>query len=478
MLNLGRYISLFLFFTYLLLSKVVATLDRDTITNGSEARLTITAYGKEIEEPTISKIEGFDILSVSTETFFTSINGKVTQGKKFYYIFAPDRNITIQPITFIVDGKVEKTKPLSLRVVEPKFSKDDPFILEISTDKDSYYLGEPIKLHVHYQEDLSQDVIDRRYSEPSSDSLWLKYKSPVRDRRGADKYHVYIDYIFTPQSIGDLHISGAKMKVGTRARRRDSWGFFFETAKWHDVISQGINLKVLPSPTKIVGDFNISLNVDKSEIKSGEAVNLVLKIVGSGNIEDIQPFKIDIQNGIVYDEKPEIAHTMQGGKYIGTFTQKFAVVLDKSEDIPQISFEYFNPQTKKIVTKRTHKISIKVLQSPKIGSENVKIERGSDEVAKQPNISNLDRTYLYIISLLSFLGGILVSLIWFLSPIQKLRKWKVLRNILNRDRELFKLLLPKLYSNSEIVPIAEKLERKIYHGEKVKISKREIREFI
>jgi len=481
MLNLGRFLLLSLLITQYLLGSISAKLDRDVITDGTDATLTITVYGDKIEEPRISRIAGYEITGISTESFFNSINGVVTKGKRYHYNFSPDKNVTIEPLEFIVDGKVEKTPPLKLRVVEPTFNNKDPFILQISTDKDRYYLGESIKLTVHYQEDLSQDVIDRRYSEPSSDALWQKYKSSVRDGKDNQKYHIYMDYIFTPQKVGKIRVHSAKMKIGTRARQRDSWGFLFESAKWHNVVSNSLNLEILPSPTKLVGDFNISATVDKKEVASGEAVNLNLTIRGTGNIEDISPFSLKVQNGIVYDEKPKIEHKLVKGKYIGTFSQKFAIVLNKSSQIPQFQIEYFNPERGKIVTKRTPKIDIDVnaTQSP-IQSETLKIERGDKEntLKDLSKVGGVDRNTIYLIAGGSFLLGILLTTLWFISPLQKLGVWNKMGKLLKRDRELLKKILPKVHENSRAVEVAEKLNKKIYKGEKVKISRKEIKEII
>lgn len=484
MLNLGKFLFVVILVTQHLFGQISAKLEKEVITNGTDARLTVTIYGDKIEEPTISRISGYEIVGISTESFFNSINGSVTQGKKYHYQFSPDKDVIVEPLSFVVDGKVEKTEPLKLKVVEPSFSDKDPFIVEISTDKDRYYLGESIKLNVHYKEDMSKDVIDRRYTEPSGDSLWQKYKSSIKERKSGTEYHIDMDYIFTPQKVGEVKISGAKMKIGTRAKRRDSWGFLFESAKWHDIISKSINLNILPSPTKIVGEFNISADVDKQEISSGEAVNLTLTVRGDGNIEDILPFSLKIENGIVYDEKPEIKHEVVNGEYIGTFSQKFAILLEKSGQIPQFEIEYFNPDREKIVTKRTPEIDIDVnlTQSP-IKTEELKIERGDnkeslDSQKNTSSIDGVDRDEVYMIAGGSFLLGILFSALWFISPLQKLGFWNRTKKLLKRDRELLKKVLSKVHQDSRAVEIAEKLDKKIYRGEKSKISRKEIKEIL
>jgi hypothetical protein len=480
MLNLGKLLLFTIFTTKLLLGDVSAELEKDVIVQGTEARLTVTAYGDNIESPRLVNLGGTRIKGISTESFYNSINGVSTSGKRFHYRFAPDQNSTIESLKFVIDGVVEETKPLKIYVVEPNYSSSDPFFVKISTDKKSYYQGEPIQLEVEYVEDLAKDVVDRRYTEPSGDGLWEKHKSGVKERKDKTKYYINMSYVYSAQQSGELQINSAQMKIGTRVKRRDSWGFFFESAKWSEIVSNSLKLNIKPSPEKIVGDFQISTIVDKDSINSGDSVNLTLTIEGAGNIEDIEPFKISLQNGIVYDEKPEVKQEFRDGRYYGVFTQKFALILDKNSTIPQVQLQYFNPEKEKIVIKRTPSIDISVNQpeNPLMKSEKLEIERGVDKSSVVNDVQTVetvvDKTELYIVAVISFLGGSFLTALLFISPLKKFGVWKKFRKLLNRDRELMKKALAKLHSDSEIVEVAEKLNSRIYRGEKVKISKQEI----
>jgi hypothetical protein len=42
--------------------------------------------------------------------------------------------------------------------------------------------------------------------------------------------------------------------------------------------------------------------VDKTQVKQGEAVHLTASIVGEGNFEDIEAFKIEIDNATIYSD--------------------------------------------------------------------------------------------------------------------------------------------------------------------------------
>ena len=461
-----------LLFSENIVSKVTVEMNPQIIIRGNQADFIITAYGDSIDISDLKQLGGFQIFGISTESFYNNINGKVSQGKKFHYHFAPDKNSTIQPILLNIDGNIEKTPATKIIVVEPSFNKKDPFKIRLKTEKTDYYLGETIKVEVEYIEKLSQDVIDRRYSEPTGKNLWLKHKSQAGDRKDDTNYLINLTYFFTPQKIGELEIQSAKMRIGTRAKQRDSWGFYFETAKWHDIISNSLKLNILNSPSKYIGDFNISATADKTEIKSGEAVNITLNIIGNGNFEDFSSFKMEIPNGIIYDEKPNIENKTVSKNYLGTFTQKFAVILDKNSSIPSFEIEFFNPKTNQIVKKRSAEIPITVLPMKNIGkNEKFNVIRADEVLNKDCKKETVN--YIYLIS--AFFSGIVLTLFFIFSPLKKFKIWNKIRNILNRDKYLLKKLLPEIHKDKKILEIANLLERKVYQNEKIKIPKKDLK---
>ena len=133
-----------------------------------------------------------------------------------------------------------------------------------------------------------------------------------------------------PQKEGLVTLNSAKMNIAIRGRDRDNWGFFFDNVKWNEIVSNSLNFNILPSPTLLVGNFKISATLDKNEINSGEAINLFIDIEGEGNLEDFQPFKLNLQDALVYADKPEYNSSINSnGKLISKLRNKFAVVLEK-----------------------------------------------------------------------------------------------------------------------------------------------------
>jgi len=121
-----------------------------------------------------------------------------------------------------------------------------------------------------------------------------------------------------------------------------------------------IHVKPLPNNLEVYGNFGIKATVDKTEVKANKPINLTIKINGVGNVDDIKKFNLDIDNVVVYSDEPNIKSGLNKGVYGGVFIQKIALIADKDFTIPALRLQYFDKDLKKVVTKTTKPIYIKV----------------------------------------------------------------------------------------------------------------------
>jgi BatD DUF11 like domain len=115
-----------------------------------------------------------------------------------------------------------------------------------------------------------------------------------------------------------------------------------------------ITVKPLPEENKpadfrgSVGSFTIKSSLQKNTISTDDAGNLKIIISGAGNIQLINPPKINWPQGMDgYDAKitdgiDKFSVPMKGSK---TFTYPFTVSKAGTYTIPAISFSYFDPQS-------------------------------------------------------------------------------------------------------------------------------------
>ena len=110
-----------------------------------------------------------------------------------------------------------------------------------------------------------------------------------------------------------------------------------------------INVRELPKPKPkgflgAVGNFKISSEIDKSELKANDAITLKIKLTGTGNIELIEPFKINFPDDFeVYD--PKVSDKIfEGGnkRSIKNFEYLLIPRFKGNYEIPTYQFISFN----------------------------------------------------------------------------------------------------------------------------------------
>ena len=239
--------------------------------------------------------------------------------------------------------------------------------------------------------------------------------------------------------------------------------------KWKTYFSNDLDvtIKPLPQGVDLIGDFAISASVDKDEIGANEAVNVEIKITGTGNLEDIKGFKPFIDGVSVFDEKIATGKT--------SVTQKIAFVSDSNFTIPAFSIKYFDKKTKEIKTISTKEINIKVKNAKKkedlvIKKQNPAHISNETRTFRSDKISNV---YIAIASLIGFVLGVLLMIT---KPWNLIKKEKKTISLKDPKGLLIKLL--EFKDDAEVKEIADILEKNIYHGGDVKLDKKIIKTII
>ncbi len=506
---LGRIILLLFLPFALFAASVSVKVDKKAIYPGDIVFFTIEANGGDnVVFPDISEIGGYPITGTSSSKSTVIINGDVKKSISKTYTFSPSKDVTIPSFEVKIDSKVYKTDPIEIKVLNPSASKNtnSPLSLTLKTDKKDVYVGEPVKLDIEFRQRADVKVDKIQIMKPKFKNLWVKRIEGVKERVEGNYIIKTYSYIIFPQESGKITIGPIFAKVGKIVRSKNFFNdpffndpffkdplfkMFNNTMQWKRVFSNTItlNVKPLPNNLEVFGDYIIKASVDKRKVKANKPVNLTITIAGEGNIDDIKKFNLDIEDAVVYSDEPKISTKIENGKYVGTFTQKIAIIADKSFTIPPIEFRYFDSKTKKEVIKKTKPIHIEVIGSktqtilknesktPSISKEKNK-NREEKPSSKEPLKSKKEEdSYLkYLFLVFGYLLGIFSAIgfnkIKNLKPKKDIPLIKEIKKA-KSDRELFKVLLP--YAKDEFIKnILQKLEENIYEGKRNKIDKEEI----
>jgi hypothetical protein len=357
-------------------------------------KYSVNAKAKNFIGPTFT---GFKLLSgpnSSSSSSYSFVNGKskseVTTTYSYYLTPLKEGTLIIPSATVFVNDKEIISEPVSIKILkannqqkQKSSSISDNLYISVKSSKRNITVGEQIivtyKLHTRL--DLENTELS---SLPNLNGFWKKdLETSSRFKREvingvAYNTAVIKKSVLTAQKSGELIIDpmqvSCRIRIANQNNRRDPFASFFNSYNTREEIisskSLKINVKELPNPKPkgffgAVGNFKISSEIDKSELKANDAITLKIKLTGTGNIELIEPFKINYPDDFeVYD--PKISDKIfEGGnkRSIKNFEYLLIPRFKGNYEIPAYEFISYNPKTKKYVNQKTKKHSIKVLES-------------------------------------------------------------------------------------------------------------------
>ena len=192
---------------------------------------------------------------------------------------------------------------------------------------------------------------------------------------------------------------------------------FLGKNKYAILETKAFDVEVLPLPIKdkplsfsgLIGEFDITAEVENYEVDLNENLVLFVKIKGSGNITSIPTVKTPFISGLnEYDTNSFVNFDKKESKIVGEKIFKFTYVpIRKCETkIPSIGFSYFDEKSGEYKTKYTEPIDIKIIKSkkPKNKDEKNSSENNKeDEIKKGENFYNKKYFLLFHIILILIL---------------------------------------------------------------------------
>ncbi len=266
-----RYFILF----FLLLKFIFAGVNvqiPDSFISGEPLVFSVEYSGNDIQKPDLSSIDGFTTQNMGNYTSVNSINGTTFKKSKLTYAIYANKDVNFPALKFVVDGKEYTTKAKKVLLKLPSKTKSDVYSLEIEANKDEVYIGEKFELKVKFKIKEGIELLEPRIETPSSNNFWLSQDKDYSKKYKEGNFVVFeLKFLLSPLKTGLQKIQPFVIQ----AKKLDYSDFsFFSDAKIVKVYSNtlDINVKQLPQNVNLIGNFDISSSVDKTEVKKGEAV--------------------------------------------------------------------------------------------------------------------------------------------------------------------------------------------------------------
>lgn len=365
-----------------------ASLDRDTITLGESATLSLACGGGQPQsEPMPGQVPNLQIAYVGPSSQFSVINGQVSSSITYNFRVMPRQpgNYTIPGVTTEIGGEKLTTQPLVLRVLKPSApppaavsSGSQPAFLKLVLPKKEVYVGEAmtVQLQLHLSSRV-QNIQGFQISAFPADGFNVGKMVQGQRRQAQIGNAIYtvipLNYVLTAikpgaHTLGPVNAT-AVLDVASANRRRDP---FFEQFGIRDPFdrfsaeqqqlplateSEQVNLLPLPrenAPTNFsgaVGSYTMSATAGPTNLTEGDPITIKIQIAGRGPIESLTLPDISWPNfkTLSQDTKVETPDPLglQGRK---TFERIVTPEKSDIKAIPPISFSFFDPEQKSFRT--------------------------------------------------------------------------------------------------------------------------------
>jgi len=398
--------------------EISTSVDRTVIALNETFTLTVDIKGEKANNagnPQMPDVSDFAVYmgSSGTSQNIQLINGKLSVSKSISYTYMATTlgKFTVPPAVLKFGGKEYRSKPIQIDVVKasqqsqsrqqrtprtPYDQQQDQSIennlfIKVSASQRRVYVNEPVILSykIYWRVSLIRSGITKA---PNTDGFWVE-EFPMGNQ--PNTYEEIVDgkkfmvaeikrMALFPTDAGTKNISPMQIECDVRVqtRRRSIFDSFFDDPFFGRTVKQVVNSKpvsieVLPLPQQgkpsifsgLVGQFNITANVDKKAIKTNEAISLNVKISGNGNINMVPIPQVELPPDFEKYE-PKITEQINRTEKGITGSKSFEYVLipryPGMQKIKPMTFSYFDLASRKY----------KILRTPEIV---VNVAKGSDE---------------------------------------------------------------------------------------------------
>ena len=401
---------------------------------GEQFRLTYTVNTDDVSGFRAGNIpDAFDVLmgpSTSTQSSFQMVNGHTSSSTSvtYTYILSATKNgsFTIPAAHASVHGKTVHSNELHIKVSgtaqqgrsngggQPSqgggqmraagshISGNDLFI-KVSANKSRVHEQEPILLT--YKVYTLVDLTSLSGKMPDLKSFYTREvplpqeKSFKIESLNGRPYRTvtWQQYVMFPQTTGKLEIPSITYDgmVVLQNRNVDPFEAFFNGGSGYvevkkEIKAPGLTITVDPLPARPtnfsggVGTFNLSAQLDKTEVKANNPVNLRIVVSGSGNLKLIKQPIVNLPKDFdQYDAKIEDKTKLTTNGIEGSMVYDMLIVPrhQGKYDIPPVEFTYFDIQSNSYKTLRSQPFTLNVAK----GDGSSSVSSYSSEELKQLN---------------------------------------------------------------------------------------------
>jgi hypothetical protein len=359
--------------------------------------------------------EGFKIIAGPSQQVSQSwVNGKSSFNKTYSYFLLPTQkgNLVIRQASIDIRGQIYKTSPVKITVTAAVEQPRDPNDSQVSADESLHlvaeisntnpYINEPItvvyKIYFSYNIGITnwRELDKPKYNDFWSQNIDIKQLVAEEGKYKGEKYRFVTlrKTVLYPQKSGKLVIEPLSLDVDVQlpSNRRNIFGqvLLVEDHKRVSAGAKTINVKALPEAGKpadfsgAVGRFVFKVTPSKTNLKSGESLDLDVSVSGTGNLKlftlpkPIVPTALEMYDPV---HNEQVSTPLSG--MTGKISDKYAIIPQYKGKYPikPMVFTYFDLGSRSYKTITSPEIMVNVLEGPNAADNAVAATPGDTKKA-------------------------------------------------------------------------------------------------
>jgi hypothetical protein len=353
-----------------------ATLDRDSMTLGEQATLSLKFDGVQPQDaPGIPNIPGLQFQYVGPSSSFSFINGQTSSSITYNYVVTAqhDGDFTIPGMRANINGQILQSQPLKLvvsKVAAPTAADEmagrQPAFFKLRVPSTKVYVGQPMvaELELYLRDDVQGTGGFQLTSSPT-DGFSAGKMTRERDREGRKQIgnHVYqvvpLAIPLTAARSGTLTLGPFTASLVVVLASQDQGGdpffrqFFNQgEQKQMTLATDPVTVEVLPLPegrpanfTGAIGNFTMTATAGPTTVTVGDPITVRVQISGRGALDSVTLPEQEAWHDFKTYPPTSKLETSDPFGFQGTKTFEEIVSPQNTDvrELPPFSFSYFNP---------------------------------------------------------------------------------------------------------------------------------------
>ena len=357
-------------------SSFTASLDRDTLTLGEQATLSLTFEGGSASRVPTPRVPGLQFNQVGNSQNFSIVNGTMSSTVTVTFSVTPQRTgeFIIPALTADVGGRQLATEPLKLVVSQASApsaaavnSGTEVAFLKFSFPKPKVYTGESVvgRLELYLRDDV-QNFGNFQLTGASTDGFSAGKTVELQNQRrrvqvGNRVYtEIPLAVPLTAVRTGSLVLGPftASAVIVLPSQNQGGDPFFRQSfnqgeQKQITLASETVSVESLPLPepnrpasfSGAVGDFTMTATAGPTTVTAGDPITVRVQISGRGSLDVVTLPAQAAWNGFKdYPPTAKLETTDQFGfQGTKTFEQIISPLNADVHELPALTFSFFNP---------------------------------------------------------------------------------------------------------------------------------------